>query len=611
MNKITSTRVQLTVILLVTALIPLMIFGWVNLDRTIKIETVQAEDSLKSTVLSNEEALENYLENTEAIAESISNTEIIQKYIYYLDKNLNDSEREEFEFVKAQADDLIKSVMEVHWGKYHHIYIANKSAEIVLSPDHGNEEKGSPSSHFGSNLSDVSWFNEALQETQVTDFSSLVESDHFHQLLMFPLKDSSGQSKGVIAFELMISYERELLAKHLNLGNTGNVYLVALDGTPVVHLRDDASFKIETIGIEKAIENGHYSGKSINSEGVEVHGFYLKNSKYPWILVAEIESSEVLKNIKDIQFFFAVSLLLTFIVVLVLSSLMSNFFTKPIHKLHEATKRIMLEDYDVRVDVKTGNELEELADAFNKTASALGELDEKRKEIDSTKNKLLSVTSHELQSPLTPIKGQLQMLDKEYFGKLNIEQKASTGMIKNNFEHLGGIILKFVNMSRIMAKRISFNFVKTDLAAHVKQLVDKFLKNIKVKMTVNIGKLPLVELDQNHFTTVMTNLLENAVKFSEKDPVVVINAEVKGDFVEFSVKDNGIGMSAEVQKKIFKPFYQGEESMYRKFGGPGLGLAVCKGLVDVQGGKIWFESEVGKGSVFHFTIPLKPVKKNN
>jgi signal transduction histidine kinase len=117
-----------------------------------------------------------------------------------------------------------------------------------------------------------------------------------------------------------------------------------------------------------------------------------------------------------------------------------------------------------------------------------------------------------------------------------------------------------------------------------------------------------VDIDKKYFKTILDNLLENGVKFSKENSSIFVNAIVKDDSVEFSVKDEGVGISPEIQPKIFKPFYQGEESIYRKFGGLGLGLAICNGLIGNMGGRIWFKTDSKKGSTFYFTIPLRSNK---
>ena len=116
--------------------------------------------------------------------------------------------------------------------------------------------------------------------------------------------------------------------------------------------------------------------------------------------------------------------------------------------------------------------------------------------------------------------------------------------------------------------------------------------------------------DHGKLIEILTNLIQNAVDFvPEKSGKIEISCTREDDGVLFSVKDNGIGMSSEQQKKLFTKFYQVDTSATRKHGGTGLGLSICKGFVESMGGKIWVKSEPSHGSVFYFTIPLKDLKK--
>jgi anti-sigma regulatory factor (Ser/Thr protein kinase) len=107
---------------------------------------------------------------------------------------------------------------------------------------------------------------------------------------------------------------------------------------------------------------------------------------------------------------------------------------------------------------------------------------------------------------------------------------------------------------------------------------------------------------------VLRNLINNAKKFSKPNTKIFVEAKLKKNMILFSVKDQGVGISIESQKRIFEPFFQAEQTMYREYSGTGLGLAICRGIVESQKGRIWVESEKGKGSTFFFTVPLKPVR---
>jgi signal transduction histidine kinase len=147
----------------------------------------------------------------------------------------------------------------------------------------------------------------------------------------------------------------------------------------------------------------------------------------------------------------------------VIGFFVTRSISKPIKDLHKATLELEKGNYDVRIDIKTDDEISELGNAFNLTTAALGRLEKERKEIDNAKTEFLSITSHELRSPMTPMKAQLQMLQEGYFGKLNKKQKESLDIITRNSDRLDNIIVDFLEISRIEAARLKFNFKETDI----------------------------------------------------------------------------------------------------------------------------------------------------
>lgn len=292
--------------------------------------------------------------------------------------------------------------------------------------------------------------------------------------------------------------------------------------------------------------------------------------------------------------------------------ILSKNISRPLKQMYNATSKIEKGDFNINLDIKTGDEIEQLANAFNRTAATLSHLDQERKEIDHAKTEFLSITSHELRSPMTPMKAQLQMIEEEYFGKLNKKQKESINIITRNADRLDNIIADFLEISRIEAARLKFNFRETDLLETVKETAEfmkGFAKEKNIKLVVMADKLPVIEADPDRISQVLRNLVNNAIKFSPKKSKIEIEARLKNDHILFSVRDYGIGLTHENQIRIFEPFYQVENSNRRRHGGTGLGLAICRGIVESQKGKIWVESKTNSGSKFYFTIPLEPVRQ--
>ncbi len=296
----------------------------------------------------------------------------------------------------------------------------------------------------------------------------------------------------------------------------------------------------------------------------------------------------------------------------VIGFFVTRSISKPIKELHKATLELEKGNYDIKLEIKTDDEISELGNAFNLTTAALSKLDQERKEIDNAKTEFLSITSHELRSPMTPMKAQLQMLQEGYFGKLNKKQKESLKIITRNSDRLDNIIVDFLEISRIEAARLKFNFKETDISQIIDEttkFMEGFAKEKNIKLVVNVEKIPIFEVDPDRLSQVLRNLVNNAIKFSEENSKIEIDAKQKEDNILLSVRDYGCGLTSENQIRIFEPFFQVESSSRRKHGGTGLGLAICRGIVEAQKGKIWVESKQGKGSKFSFTVPLIPIKE--
>ena len=290
----------------------------------------------------------------------------------------------------------------------------------------------------------------------------------------------------------------------------------------------------------------------------------------------------------------------------------SRSISKPIKELHKATSELEKGNFSVRTNITTNDELEELSRAFNKSAIALGLMDEEYKQLERTKSEFLSMTSHELRTPIAPLKAQLQMLYKQYYGKLTTKQRETLMNILKNTERLNKIIEDFMEISRIEAARLKFIFKRTDLRETIYEtinLMEGFAKEKKIQFITELGKLPSINVDSDRVCQVLKNLIHNAIKFSPNNSKIEISAVLKKDNIQFSIKDYGKGMSPMDQIRVYEPFYQVEETDGKDYGGTGLGLAICRGIVEAQKGKIWIQSMEGKGSTFYFTVPLKPIEK--
>ena len=325
----------------------------------------------------------------------------------------------------------------------------------------------------------------------------------------------------------------------------------------------------------------------------------------------KLTKKDIGDRIKNNVRFIIISLIFSIIFSIFIAYFFSESVRKPVNEMVRVSKEVEKGNFKARVNVKSKDELGFLGKSFNKTVEALEKLDDEHKEIDKSKTLFLSITGHELRSPMTPMKAQLQMLLGDYFGKLNEKQKESIDSVLRNTNRLDNLIGDLLEISRIKAARLNFNFMKTSLNSYIEMTIAEmkgFMPEKKIKFELKVEKLPVIKVDPDRTMQVLRNLLNNAIKFSKNNENIEISAQKKGNFILFSVKDYGVEIADYEQKRIFEPFFQSAGMYQKRFGGTGLGLAICKGIVESQKGKIWFESKSEKGTTFFFTIPLVPVR---
>ena len=231
------------------------------------------------------------------------------------------------------------------------------------------------------------------------------------------------------------------------------------------------------------------------------------------------------------------------------------------------------------------------------------------KKLDKLKDEFASMITHELKSPLTPITGYCHMLKKSgLLGELNSEQLDAVNKIYQNARRLEQLIRDVLEAQKLEMGRMKFDKKEFDVAKFMGDIHKDYLSLMKEREInfVNSSQEKLIlTSDMNRIRQVLDNLVLNASDFTPaKKGKIEIGAESQDHRVVFYVKDNGTGIPKEMQSTMFKKFYQVDTSLTRRHAGTGLGLVVCKGIVEGLMGTIWFESEPGLGTSFYFTIPL-------
>jgi signal transduction histidine kinase len=236
----------------------------------------------------------------------------------------------------------------------------------------------------------------------------------------------------------------------------------------------------------------------------------------------------------------------------------------------------------------------------------------KLKKLNRIKTEFLNTTSHELRTPMTSIKGFIQMLLKQKLGNLTQEQEDAINIVLRNTNRLDSLIEEILDISRLESGSMKFVPEKTDITKMLKESIQTMqaqadIKHIKINTELK-EDIPTLIIDQERIKQVLMNIIDNAIKFSPPASTVTVRIKKDKDDVLFEVQDFGRGIPKNKQKKIFERFYQVDSGIDRKFGGVGLGLTISQSIIKAHGGDIWVDSTRNKGSTFKFNLPINAVK---
>jgi PAS domain S-box-containing protein len=233
--------------------------------------------------------------------------------------------------------------------------------------------------------------------------------------------------------------------------------------------------------------------------------------------------------------------------------------------------------------------------------------------LNKIKTDFLNITSHELRTPMSAIKGYIQMILKQNLGTITNEQKKALEVILRNTNRLDRLIQDILDISRLESGTMKFVTGKTAVKQMIKEIVDTMQVSASLKgigINTEVGEsIPELKIDKDRITQVVVNILNNAIKFSPESSIINVQVKKQDDNVLFEVQDYGRGIPKEYHQKIFQTFYQVDSNTDTKFGGAGLGLAICYGIIIAHGGRIWVEStgKPGEGSTFKFVLPIESV----
>lgn len=416
------------------------------------------------------------------------------------------------------------------------------------------------------------------------------------------IQNVSASNKNILEISIIVPVNNEFTtiasSNTSRIGNPGNVY-------------SNLSFTSNNDYIVSMYRNGSHQIMVITPVNLSgrVHGVYE-------IVLSIDKMYEQFDRV--VRILVAVSVVSLFLLIFSSLYLLRRTVVKPIIRFRNAAWRIGEGNLNEQIDVKSRDELGDLATAFNQMAKELKVSREKIEEYNKTlenlldqKDEFIGQLGHDLKNPLTPLVGLLPIIFEQ---EKDPQIKEHLRIICHNVDYMQDLVLKTLQLARLRSTATKFDFQPLNLRDFLISILETqqlFLQENQMTVVNSIDGSFFVEADRLRLTELFTNLITNATKYAKKGGgTITIDAVKDPEFVTVSLKDTGIGMTAEQLKRIFDEFYKADLSKH-EMDSSGLGLSICKRIVDRHGGRIWAESDgLGAGSTFYFTLKIGKPKNN-
>ncbi len=515
---------------------------------------------------------------------------------------------------------------------------------------------------------DEEWWKEAFNAGKGKDFLGDIEFDQSSNKLSIPfavpIKDKSGNLIGICKAVVDINTFFTPI-RDFSIGKTGHAILVNYNGDILVHKgikplsvnfsnKEDFQRIMDSKGRFGVVNNPHIHKGKIFFIYAPVQSPLLLGEGIFWYVFIDQDVKELFAPLRALIFYLLILFPILIMVMVPIGFFLGGIFVKPIQQLDAATLQIIKGNWDYPIKIKTGDEIEkfantfqemifnikskheellktkreledlssgleekvklrteELTDAQGASLNILEDLTEANKKLEEAlkiKSAFTSTVSHELRTPLTAIKESIAIVLEGAAGDINKQQMEFLGMAKNNVDRLTRLINDILDFQKLEAGKMEFKIKENDINNVIEEvykimlpLTDK--KNLGLILNL-ANDLPRIQSDRDKLIQVLSNLINNAIKFTEKGSIA-ITTERSDNTIKVTVRDTGPGIKKENIPKLFQQFEQLKTGGERKTGGTGLGLAISKEIIEANKGKIWVESEFGKGASFIFVLPIK------
>ncbi len=535
---------------------------------------------------------------------------------------------------------------------FEELFLMGLDGKVVVSTD---------ARHEGVVEADQGYFLSALNATYVQGGGPGNRTGEESFVIAVPIKATGGRVIGVVAGKIRRTRMTEIVSDWTGLGETGETFLVDKYNyfitTPARKPDYALNTQVYTAGVNDCLA-GHSGSKHFDDyRGVAVFGVYKWIPEYDVCLMSKIDDAELFVSMRGLMITTVFIGCGTAFIAILVGIWLSFSIYKPLNALGDIANDIGKGDLDVHNIKRTYDEFGDLgrtlvvmahdlrkyqgrllnsekhqkahlvSEVNRKTQElrrAIGNLENTRlamlnimedmrqanshlQELDKAKDEFLNLVSHELKTPLTPIKAHLELLADGDMGKLSKLQMESVHTLSRSTDRLNGIIMNLLEIARINTGKIQLNIDRIrpdDIAKQVYDDISLAGKEKGIKVSLQCGKTGFIRADRGRVRECLSNFATNALKFTEKGSITIFTRMEKG-VVRFSVTDTGIGIKQEDQHRLFEKFFQAGRQDVGKPKGVGLGLYSVRKIIELHGGEVGVESEFGKGSTFWFALPRR------
>lgn len=478
---------------------------------------------------------------------------------------------------------------------YDEIFLMHPRGQLVYSTNPAQEGKYKDNRPY---------FEEGLKGLYIQNTYHSITLGRTTSTISLPIRQDQ-QPVGVLAFRLRIDRLHEVMRSYAGLHAEADMYLVNDYNYFVTDPAGQTDYAMERVNysepVRRCLSEHNGSGELESHHGRTVLAAFTFLDDYRLCVIGELATATAYESVRRMQLFIVVLTASTLIGVTLIAFFVSASISWPIRALTGLTARAAAGDLAQNISLARRDELGTLATSFNTMIASLRERTEELARSNADLEQFAYITSHDLKEPLRSVAGFAQLLEKRYRDKLDDRAIDYIHRVVGGTERMRLLIDDLLSYSRVSIGPRTMN--RVNLGSAVQEVLGALSTSISESQArVHVGALPVVRGEPRPLSILFQNLIANAIKFRRDEPPVIrINAEEEDGVWHFTVQDNGIGIAPQYSERVFQVF----QRLHRQeeYPGTGIGLAVCKKIVERHGGRIWLESEPDAGTTFHFTIP--------